>query len=96
VLAKGPGWDWETLRSFYPDARTYQEQLRALEGHIRSHLKEAEGRFLLAYHYLALDERDAALDQLTQTAGLLPKDQLSRSLAEALTKDQRSRQDRGE
>jgi tetratricopeptide (TPR) repeat protein len=96
VLAAGPGWDWATLRSFYPSVLTYQKQLRALEGHIRSHLKEAEGRFLLAYHYLALNERDAALDQLNVTVELQPKDQLSRSLAEALTKDQQSRHDKGE
>src|SRR5262245_27740687 len=31
VLAVGPGWDWKTLSSLYPDVDTYTAQLRALE-----------------------------------------------------------------
>jgi hypothetical protein len=31
VLAVGPGWDWTTLSSMYPDIDTYTAQLRKLE-----------------------------------------------------------------
>ncbi len=31
VLSVGPGWDWTTLISLYPDVETYTAQLRALE-----------------------------------------------------------------
>ncbi|MFM7150170.1 MAG: tetratricopeptide repeat protein, partial [Gemmataceae bacterium] len=35
VLAAGPGWDWNTLSSFYSDSETYTKQLRALENWVR-------------------------------------------------------------
>ena len=31
VLLTGPGWDWTTLSSFYPEVNVYSEQLRGLE-----------------------------------------------------------------
>ena len=36
VLAVAPGWDWDTMRSFYPDTQTYTDQLRALEAYARA------------------------------------------------------------
>ena len=32
VLDVGPGWDWKTLSSLYPNVDVYANQLRALEG----------------------------------------------------------------
>jgi predicted Zn-dependent protease len=84
VLAAGPGWNWETLKSFYDDEQTYKDQLRALEDHSRANPKAAEDHFLLAYEYLVLDSRDTAVKQLEEVVQLLPKDQLSAALLKAL------------
>jgi tetratricopeptide (TPR) repeat protein len=84
VLAAGPGWNWDTLKSNYDSEKTYQEQLRALEEHSRANPKAAEDHFLLAYHYLVLDSKDAAVKQLEEVVKLIPKDELSALLLKAL------------
>jgi tetratricopeptide (TPR) repeat protein len=85
VLAAGPGWDWSTLSSFYTSAQTYTTQLRSLERYVTENPKDAAGHFLLAYHYLALRERDAAVGQLREVIKRQPKDQVSRGILEALS-----------
>src|SRR5262249_12447461 len=52
VLAVGPGWDWKTLNSLYPNKDTYAAQLRALETARAMNPKSADLLFLLGYHYL--------------------------------------------
>jgi hypothetical protein len=86
VLAAGPGWDWNTLSSFYPGAATYTKQLRALEQHVKEHPKDAAGHFVLAYHYLVLDERDAARGQLREVVNAQPTDRVSAGILAALNK----------
>jgi tetratricopeptide (TPR) repeat protein len=86
VLAAGPGWDWNTLNSFYENAESYTKQLRALEEFVREHGKDAAGRFVLAYHYLVLDERDAAAGQLQEIVKLQPRDKVSAGILKALEK----------
>jgi tetratricopeptide (TPR) repeat protein len=85
VLAAGPGWDWKTMSALYPDNDTYTAQLRDLEQYVKDRPKDAQGRFLLGYHYTVLDERDAAAEQFRLAAQLQPKDKLSAQLADALT-----------
>jgi hypothetical protein len=85
VLNAGPGWDWNTMASLYADTETYTKQLRRLEKHVRESPKDPRGHFLLGYHYLVLDERDAAADEFGHAARLQPRDKLSASLAAALT-----------
>ena len=41
VLAVGPGWDWGTFISLYPEASVYTEQLRALESYCRTNAGSA-------------------------------------------------------
>jgi TolA-binding protein len=84
VLSAGPGWTWDTLKSFYDNEKTYQEQLRALEKDSRANPKSADDHFLLGYHYLILDAKDAATKQLEKVAKLLPKDELTAALLKAL------------
>jgi tetratricopeptide (TPR) repeat protein len=84
VLSAGPGWNWETLRGFYPDADTYTRQLRALERDARENLKSANDRFVLAYHYLVTGHNDAAARTFDQVHALLPDDQLTTQLLAAL------------
>jgi tetratricopeptide (TPR) repeat protein len=85
VLSVGPGWNWETLCSFYPQNEVYVAQLRALEQYVEAHPDEAEARFLLAYHYMVEGHNDAAADQFKVAAQLNPKDQVSAQLLRALT-----------
>jgi tetratricopeptide (TPR) repeat protein len=86
VLTAKPVWVWDTLSSFYTSARTYTTQLRALERYVRENPKDAAGHFVLAYHYLALEERDATIGQLREVVKLQPRDQVSPALLEALEK----------
>jgi tetratricopeptide (TPR) repeat protein len=86
VLAAGPGWDWNTLNSFYENAESYTKQLRVLEKFVRDHGQDATGRFVLAYHYLVIDERDAAAAQLQEIVKLQPRDKVSAGILKALEK----------
>ena len=85
VLAAGPGWNWATMSSLYPDAGVYTQQLRTLEDHIRQNPNDAPARFVLAYHYLVLGSKDEAIKQLQEVVRLQPKDKLSAEILKALT-----------
>lgn len=80
VLAAGPGWNWTTLISLYPRPEVYTEQLRKLEMQAKASPDAADLRFLLAYHYLTCDHKDAALVMLHEVTRLQPKDELSAEL----------------
>ncbi|MHB8974365.1 MAG: tetratricopeptide repeat protein [Pirellulaceae bacterium] len=92
VLSVGPGWDWTTMSSFYPNADTYSEQLRALEQSIQTNPNVAELRFLLAYHYMTCGYADAAATQLKAVVELNPHDQLSAQILSALTPHETAQQ----
>lgn len=79
VLAVGPGWDWTTLSSLYPSTGAYAEQLRRLEDSIKQK-DSADARFLLAYHYLTCDHKEAAIAQLKSVIKLQPKDEVAAQL----------------
>jgi tetratricopeptide (TPR) repeat protein len=93
VLSAGPGWNWDTLKSFYPDAATYTTQLRALETHARENPKSPDDRFVLAYHYLVLGQTSAAIKALEELQGLVPKDQLTAQILAALKSSPPQRSD---
>src|SRR5208282_4109927 len=84
VLSVGPGWDWTTLISLYPDIDTYTAQLRAIENYCGSHSDSASARFVLAYHYLTQGYTDAAVNVLKQVVTLKPGDALSAKLLRQL------------
>jgi tetratricopeptide (TPR) repeat protein len=86
VLAEGPGWNWDTMAGLYDKPQTYTKQIRALETYVSEHPKDGALHFLLAYHYLVLDERKPAIDELRAAAKLTPKDKLSGLLADVLEK----------
>ncbi len=71
------------MSALYADTDTYTQQLRALEQFVKEHRKDAQGRFLLGYHYMVLNERDAAREQFRLAAEQQPKDKLSAQLADA-------------
>jgi tetratricopeptide (TPR) repeat protein len=85
VLSAGPGWDWTTLSSLYPNVEVYTAQLRALEQYTKSHPTASEARFLLADHYLTCGHTDAAAAQLKEVVQLNPKDRLSAQLLSSIS-----------
>ena len=85
VLAAGPGWDWDTMRPLYPDPDTYTKQLRALEAFVGKEPTAGYGHFLLAYHYLVLGSKDAAVQQFQEVVKVQPEDKLAAALLKALT-----------
>jgi tetratricopeptide (TPR) repeat protein len=84
VLAAGPGWDWATMISLYPDVATYTAQLRALESFHKANPNSAEASFVLAYQYLVQGHLDAAIRQLENVAKLLPESQLTAQMLTSL------------
>lgn len=64
VLSVGPGWDWTTMSSLYPNVSVYTEQLRKLESVRRANTDDAAACFVLAYHYITCNHNDAAISQL--------------------------------
>lgn len=86
VLAVGPGWDWTTMRSLYPDLETYTKQMRDLETYVEQKPKAADGHFVLAYHYLTLGHQTEAARELQDVHKLLPKDTVSAQLLQMMGK----------
>ena len=80
VLAVGPGWDWSTLSSLYPDVPTYTAQLRALELHVRANPESSQGHFVLGYHYLTCGHEDAAARQLKEVLRITPGQKVATDL----------------
>jgi tetratricopeptide (TPR) repeat protein len=86
VLAAGPGWNWETMVRLYPNDSTYTAHLRALEAYVRGHPNKGSGHFLLGYHYLVMDQLEAAVAELRSAARLSPRDRVSPAIVEALSR----------
>jgi tetratricopeptide (TPR) repeat protein len=84
LLATAPGMNWTTMSGLYPDNDTYTKQLRALETYCRGNPKDSAAAFVLAYHYMVLDENKAAADALRQVVKLQPKDAVAQRLLDNL------------
>jgi len=80
VLAVGPGWDWTTMSSLYPDATTYTAQLRKLEEYVTQNPKANDARFVLGYHYLTAGYKDPTITQWQIVYKANPNDQLMKQL----------------
>src|SRR5262249_1043795 len=85
VLDVGPGWDWKTLVTLYPNVDEYTSQLRALEAARDNDPKSAALHFLLGYHYLTCGYQDKALEEFRQTVELQPKDSVAAALFATLS-----------
>jgi predicted TPR repeat methyltransferase len=72
--------------TIYRDVNVYTAQLRGLEQFTKANPADAASRFLLAYHYLVLDHRDAAVKTLRRVLELQPKDELAAHLLQMLVK----------
>jgi tetratricopeptide (TPR) repeat protein len=85
VLSVGPGWDWTTMVSLYPDVDTYTAQLRKLEAYLDANPNANDARFVLAYEYLTTGYKDQAKDQLAMIVKAVPNDAVSQQLYQMLT-----------
>jgi uncharacterized protein (TIGR03066 family) len=80
VLSVGPGWDWTTLISLYPNVDTYTKQLRKLEADLKQNEGAADARFVLAYHYLTQGNKEAAAKQYKKLYDATPQDNVIKEL----------------
>ena len=84
ALSAGPGWDWPTLISLYPNINVYTNHLQPLQAYTKANTRSAASRFVLAYHYLTQGHRDAALSRFKEVVALKRDDRLSAWLVEQL------------
>jgi hypothetical protein len=80
VLAVGPGWDYTTMSSLYPDPFVYSEQLQKLADYTHEHPRAADAHFLLAYHEMIASRKEEAAMELQQVVKLMPSDRLAAEL----------------
>jgi uncharacterized protein (TIGR03066 family) len=80
VLSVGPGWDWTTLSSLYPNVDVYTKQLRALEAYVKQNPQASDAHFVLAYHYMTTGAKDAAAKQYAEIYKQSPQDNLVKQL----------------
>jgi hypothetical protein len=80
ALARGPAWQWKTLRKLYAKTESYSEQLRKLEKAVATDPQRADQHLLLGYHYLMLGRPDAARRQIERFSQLVPSDRLALAL----------------
>ena len=85
VLSAGPGWDWTTLISLYPDVDPYTQQLRALEQYRTQNPTDPSSRFVLAYLYSSQGSAEAAAREYAELNKLLPNDPLIVRLGRTVT-----------
>lgn len=84
-LSSAPGMDWTTLSSLYGNTDDYQTQLRKLEQFCRSNPNDAAAYFVLAYQYLVIGSKDAAVDALKVVVKNEPKDYTAKRMLDALS-----------
>jgi hypothetical protein len=83
-LSSAPGMDWTTMSSLYGNADEYQSQLRQLEQYCKSNPNDASAYFVLAYQYLVIGSKDAAVDALKVVVKNQPKDATAKRMLDAL------------
>ncbi len=78
VLSVGPGWDWTTLISLYPNVDVYTKQLRTAEAYLKQHPDADDVRFVVVYHYLTMGStsKTAAIRELKKLHEDMPQDKL--------------------
>lgn len=84
LLASSPGMDWTTMSGLYGDSALYTEQLRKLEAFTKANPSDPASHFVLAYHYLVLDEDEAAIDALKIVLANQPKDVVAQRMLDAI------------
>ena len=83
-LSSAPGMDWTTMSGLYGNTDDYQAQLRNLEQYCQAHPNDAPSHFVLAYQYLVIDAKDAAVHALQIVVKNQPKDSTAKRMLDAL------------
>ena len=83
-LSSAPGMDWTTMSSLYGNVDDYQVQLRKLEQFCTANPDDASAYFVLAYQYLVIGSKDAAIDALKVVVKNQPKDATAKRMLDAL------------
>ncbi len=83
-LSSAPGMDWTTMSSLYGSTGDYEAQLRKLEQYCKSNPSDASAFFVLAYHYLAIGSKDAAVNALQVVVKNQPQDYTAKRMLDAL------------
>jgi len=83
-LSSAPGMDWTTMSSLYGNVDDYQAQLRKLEAYCRANPNDAPAAFVLAYQYLVIDSKDAAIAALKVVVKNQPNDYTAKRMLDAL------------
>jgi hypothetical protein len=73
------------MKFLYGNEKAYTDHLRALEEFVKANPKAGYGHFLLAYQYLVLGNKDAAVKELQEVTKVQPEDKLSAGLVKVLT-----------
>jgi tetratricopeptide (TPR) repeat protein len=83
-LSSAPGMDWTTLSSLYGNTEDYQAQLRKLEQFCGANRNDAAAYFVLAYQYLVIGSKDAAIKALKMVVRDQPQDITAKRMLDAL------------
>ena len=84
-LSSAPGMDWTTMSRLYGNVADYEVQLRLLEQSCKTHPNDPAARFVLAYQYLTIGSKDAAVNALKVVLKNQPKDFTAKRMLEALS-----------
>ncbi|WP_437190974.1 tetratricopeptide repeat protein [Planctomicrobium sp. SH527] len=96
VLTTGPGWNWTTMISLYPDSSIYTSQLRSLEQYVTDHPTAADAQFLLGYHYFTAGYSDDAVIAWKSVLKLQPNDELAAELVKMYSSDAKTAADQSQ
>ena len=83
-LSSAPGMDWTTMSSLYGNVDDYQAQLNKLYAFCQSHPNDAAAHFVLAYHSLVIDDKEAAITALKVVVRNQPEDSTAKRMLDAL------------
>ncbi len=78
--------DWSTLRGYYQDGATYNEQVAALSNAAMKADATPDVHFLLGYHYMMQGYHNHASKEFAKTVGLAPKDEIAKHLMDDTSK----------
>lgn len=84
LLSAAPGMDWTTMSSLYGNSDDYTTQLRKCEAFAKAHPDDAAPYFVLAYQYLVIGSKEAAVEALRIVVKDQPKDATAKRMLDAL------------
>lgn len=96
VLTTGPGWNWTTMISLYPDSEVYTGQLRKLEQYVTDNPTAADAQFLLGYHYFTAGYTDDAVLAWQSVLKLQPNDTLAAELVKMYSSESKATADQSQ